>query len=287
MAGTRTGTKPQVLASKPARKKAQEPPPAAKGRRCTSCGRFLATASSGTQCEACLAREASNGTQVTAFGEVPAVAARPAATPRAKAPARASAPAPAPAQAPAPTPSWPPRSTSKPVVDADARASDAAPRVRLEPGIVIPRPSQLHPAGTDAGPTDAPAKPPTAPRAASPAGAAESTTSTPTAPPPPIVESAPVAPPVRPIADAPPDQIAVKPAIALGEPPAPVVAPAGLRRSMQATPIIELPPVPAAQMVSGASDERNGIDWWRWFQVAMGIAVGIAVGIGIPYLLTR
>jgi hypothetical protein len=109
--------------------------PKQQARRCENCGKFLASNSTDTQCEACLARD--EETIPTRDVE------------------QASAPMeigeePAP---PRPVSSWPPRAPG-------AAAGPAAPRPQvpppaassnplLEPGIVIPRPSQLHPTAVD------------------------------------------------------------------------------------------------------------------------------------------
>lgn len=255
MPGARGGVRVRTAGSKQAPAKVQEPQPAAKGRRCISCGRFLSATSTGDRCEQCVARQASTGTQVAAFPDPVPPAAR-----ASRKPARAPVPEPTPAPVPESTPvapaSWPPRPTPHPLLRADESSAVVVPRANPEPGIVIPRPSQLHPSGhaTALAPASTPSAPPmTAPR----------------------VSAIPT-----------PASTAPKPAVAVGEPPVAVAAPATSRRAMQAAPIIDLP-APGAAPALPAVEHRSGIDWWRWFQIVMGIGVGALVGVGIPYLLTR
>lgn len=112
-------------------------------RRCENCGKFLAANSTDTQCEACLARdeetapaggsrmatkEVEQGSAQMEIGEEPAP--------------------------PRPVSSWPPRAPAVPTGPAAPRPQvpplpAASVNPLLEPGIVIPRPSQLHPTAVD------------------------------------------------------------------------------------------------------------------------------------------
>ena len=125
-------------------------------RRCTSCGKFLASTSTDTLCDTCMARETdearSNG-QTSAFADAetaPLLApARGAVRPAPDVPAGAdTGEAPEP---PRPVSSWPPRAPSSEDAPPSQVPSPPAtnPGTLLEPGIVIPRPSQLHPSAID------------------------------------------------------------------------------------------------------------------------------------------
>jgi hypothetical protein len=112
-------------------------------RRCENCGKFLASTSTDTQCEACLARDEEPGpaggsrtaTMEVDLGTTPMEIGEEPAPPR-------------------PVSSWPPRAPAGPAGPAAPRQQVPPPPAAsvnplLEPGIVIPRPSQLHPTAVD------------------------------------------------------------------------------------------------------------------------------------------
>lgn len=132
--------------TKPAPKAAAAP--AAAGRRCESCGRFLPASRTEPLCASCAERGKTIAVQVAAF---PETGKDDAARPR-----RALPNVP-------PSSSWPPRAqATAPPSSADLLP---APTTLTERGIIIPRPSELHPARKES--TEPPAMvsaAPTAPR---------------------------------------------------------------------------------------------------------------------------
>lgn len=215
------------------------------GRRCESCGRFLPTSSTEPLCASCVERgetaKPPAGTQVAAFPD-PELDPQPAPTK----PRRALPSVP-------PASSWPPRG---PIATASPTTPRPAPSTLTERGIIIPRPSELHP----------PASQHTA--LATEGEAAE---------PPPA--SAPAAA----VATAPPAVPAPAPSAAARAPaPAPAASPAprsaARRHPMQATPVVTRPPI-------GGSLRHDVLR--IAIQVLIALAIGIVVGVAIPFLLSR
>lgn len=251
--------------------------PPARGRRCESCGRFLAASSEESLCSTCMSRGAEVapdvGTQVSAFPET---------TLEATTRPRPSVPSGLPAS------SWPP---SGHIAHVRAPTTAPAPATLTERGIIIRRPSELHPVGREpvesagadepreaqAGPSTprsaAPSVPPPAPVVASPPPSVPAPAPTPTAAPAPVPTAAPAA------------TAAPKPAPMPNPAPMPTPAPMPAPRSvirrnpMQASPVVPQPP----SVQGGPWQDIVRIAT----QVLIALAIGMVVGVVVPFLLSR